>query len=129
MNAAVALALLIGVFLRHHTPFQIAALTGWSAGGIFFVSGALLDVLLSLILVLFFWSAPRSIWRNLSLLAVGIMIVESAMMAICYMGGNAAPVGTERCDYMTGGPVAATFIILECAAAVVVLWNWRRNRA
>jgi hypothetical protein len=123
----IAAILLAAVFLRHHSTFTLAEMTGWTASGIFYVEGALLEVVLLSVLALFILRSRRSLDRALALLACGIGIIEGAMVAGCRMlSPGQPPRGVTQCDWLTGQPVAATAIVLSVLAMLAVCGYWWR---
>lgn len=127
---AIAVLLVVGVFLRHDTPFRIAAMTGWTPGGIFYVAGAMWEALLCALLLFFIWNYRASIWRSLGIAAAFIGIAEAAMSAACQMTiTSQPPPNTFQCDHVTGLPVFLFTFIVEVAVlfGIVGVWAWRKN--
>ena len=126
---AIAILLLLGVFLRHDTAFKIAELTGWSPSGVFYVEGALLEILLLGLLALFIWYS-RSAWRSLAIATCGVGMLEAAMMATCQMLiKSRPPANMTQCDYVTGWPISAVtttiYALLLAWLAGFLLWRAR----
>jgi hypothetical protein len=126
---AIAVLLVLGVFLRHDTAFRIADATGWSPGGIFYVSGALWEILLCALVLFFIWNYRASLWRSLGLAAMGIGIAEAAMSAACQMAiTGRPPPNTTQCDFVTGLPVFAVTFAVEMAVLFWIVGRaWRKN--
>jgi hypothetical protein len=111
----------MGVFLRHDTAFTVSQMTGWTPGGVFYVAGALWEMLLCAVVLFFVWASYReSLWRSLGIAAAIIGIVEAAMSAGCQMAINGRPPpNMTQCDYVTGLPVFALSMGIEVA---VLFW-------
>jgi hypothetical protein len=127
---AIAVLLVLGVFLRHDTAFKVADMTGWSPGGVFYVSGALWEIVLCALLLFFIWNYRASLWRSLGIAAAFIGMAEASMMATCQMAiTGRPPPNTTQCDFVTGLPVFAVTFAVEMAVLfwIIGAWAWKNG--
>jgi hypothetical protein len=119
-----ACALLLGVFVRHDTAFTMAAWIGTSPGVVFYVLGALWEVMLCTTLLGILWAAKRDAWTEIAMAAVTIGIVEAGMVAGCQIAlHGAVPPGMTTCQHVTGIPIGAVVTTLE-ASTLLALVGW-----
>ena len=124
-------ALLLGIFLRHDSAFTVAQWTGWNPRSIFYVQGALLEILLLALLLCFIWAVRRDVWRSLGIAACGIGISEAALIAGCQAAiMTRPPANVTQCDHVTGLPISAatTTIYLLVLAWIAGTWFWKLGR-
>jgi hypothetical protein len=125
---AIAILLLLGVFLRHDTAFNVSDATGWTPGGVFYVSGALWEMLLCALLLFLIWNYRSSVWRHLGIAAGFIGIFEAAMMGACQMAiTTRPPPNTFQCDHVTGLPIFLITLAIEAVVLLVIVgvWWWK----
>jgi len=120
-----ATLLLLGVFLRHDTAFTVAEWTGWTPSGVFYVQGALWELVLCGVLAFIFLEANRSLWRSLALAACAIGMIEAALVGGCQMVivGHPPPQMTQ-CDFVSGLPIFAISMLVELVAVAIIIGEW-----
>ena len=110
----IAVALLLGVFIRHFTALGLAGVLGFPSRAWFYMLGGAGEILLCAI-VLLSVRGFKEPWRFLAVSAAWIWIVESAQLPICramITDMAQVPLDQNLCDYLTGLPIGATMLSL-----------------
>lgn len=124
---ALAIILLVGVFLRHDTANWLADGSTFSAGAWFYVLGGAWEVMLCGLLLWAVMGYPWTIWRGISSAALLIGMSEGAQIAGCRLAIDdikAVPIGANLCDHATGLPVGAVMM-----SGYLLLLCWHIGRA
>ena len=124
---ALAIVLLLGVFVRHDTANWLADESRFSAAAWFYMLGGAWEVMLCGLLLWAVMGYPSSLWRNLAAAALMIGISEGAQIAGCRLAVDnivAIPPGINMCDYVVGMPVGAVMTSLY-----LLLICWQIGRA
>ena len=127
---AVAIILIVGVFLVHDGENWLAHGTRFSPAAVFYMLQGAWTVVLSACLLLFMLSAVPTVWRNLASAALVISIVEGSLIPVCRLAVTdikAVPSGVSLCDYVTGLPVHAVLLCLEVFAVCWIAGVGIRN--
>ena len=120
---AIASLLLLGVFIRHDAVTWIASTVGMTPAAIFYILGGIWEAILCAVLLMIFWVAKKSIWRNLAIAAMLIGILEATQVSVCRMAISdirAVPQGTNLCDFVSGLPIG---ISLTCLYFLILCWS------
>ena len=118
-----AVLLLLGFFIRHMGVGCIAAESHMTQAAVFYILGGFWEVVLCSALLLIAWGCKASIWRNLTMAAMGIGISEGLQVGVCRMcisDIKAVPTGVNLCDYLTGLPIG---ISLVCLYFFILCWS------
>jgi len=124
---ALALALLLGVFLAHDSANLIAEGTKYSPAAVFYMLQGAWSAMLAACLLLFILNEHPSIWRRVAVAAMGIAIFEGLEIPVCRLLVDDimnVPSRTTMCNYVTGLPVSQVTLSLEIIALVVAIWPW-----
>jgi len=120
----IALTLLCGVFIAHDTANWLA-FGSFTPGRVFYMLQGAWSALLSAILMVFVLTQKRTIWRDLSVAALAISIIEGMEMPVCTLAVDSAkvPRGTNLCDYAAGFPIGYVIEGLYFIAVARILWR------
>lgn len=124
---AVAILLLLGVFVAHDTANWLSEHSRFTPPAIFYMLQGAWSVVLSCIVLMFFWAARKCIWRTLAIAAMVISICEGLQVTGCrFMVKDIwnVPPGTNMCDYATGLPVGTVATILYLVILAWVIGGW-----
>jgi len=105
---AIAILLMVGVFLRHYSGWLFAGFLDISRSVWFYIFGGLWEVTLCACLLSIFWGLPRGRWRNIGIAAMLVGIIEAAQMPTCALivrDMSLVPRGSNLCDFAAGFPV------------------------
>lgn len=90
---------------------------------IFYILGGAWEVVLCGVLLMIFWAMKKSIWRNLSIAAMLIGMLEGGQVAVCRLAVSdihAVPQGVNLCDYVGGLPIGVS---LTCLYFFILCWS------
>lgn len=125
-----AVVLLVGVFMTHHTANWLADGSRFSPAAIFYMQQGMWAAILALFLLDAIWAEARSFWRSLAIAALVISIGEGLLQPVCRFAVdniNAVPKGVSLCDYVTGMPTHAVMLCVEIFAVLWIAASWTRK--
>jgi len=124
---AVAIILVVGVFIAHDGANWLADGTRYSPAAVFYMLHGAWGAVLSALLLVVITAAAASVWRDLSIAALVISIIEGVQIPACRLAiadMKAVPRGVSLCDHATGLPVHAVFLSLEVLAVFCIMGAW-----
>ena len=109
-----AVALFLGVAIRHAGASWLAPTFGVTVPGAFYVLGGLWEALLCLAVMALLSTQRPSRWRGLALGAMAIGAIEGALMGACRLAAGTTlgskPRDMNLCDWVTGIPVGPVLL-------------------
>ena len=123
---AFAVALLVGVFLRHGSANWLSDGSSLSAAAWFYILGGAWEFTLCALLLWVVMGYRWTIWRGLCTAALVIGMLEAAQVSVCRLAISdirAVPVGVSLCDYATGMPMGAVMMSLY---VLLICWHFGR---
>jgi hypothetical protein len=127
---AVAIGLVVGVFLAHHGANWLSDGSTFTPAAVFYMLQGVWEATLSALLLTVLAAAKASLWRDLALAALAISIIEGVQMPACRLAITdikAVPRGVSLCDHATNLPVNAVLLTLEVLALCWIIGAWVRN--
>jgi len=124
---AVAIILVVGVFVAHDGANWLADGTRYSPAAVFYMLHGAWEAVLSAALLLVLVAVKATVWRDLALGALTISIIEGLQMPTCRLAiadMKAVPRGVSLCDFATGLPVHAVLLTLEVFALLCIIGSW-----
>jgi hypothetical protein len=125
----IAIALLLGVFVRHDTALFLAGFLGFPDRAWFYMLGGAGEVLLCTALLPFARGFIEP-WRFLALSGLWIWIIESAQLPICRAAitdMGQVPHGVNLCDFVTDLPIGATMTALYLIVICLGIFAEKRD--
>ena len=124
----IAILLVVGVFLAHDGANWLADGTRFTPAAAFYMlHGAWEAVLSAMLLALGLWTVRASIWRDLSVAALVVSIIEALQLPACRFAIDdmkSVPRGMSLCDYATGLPVHAVLLTMEVFVVFCIIGWW-----
>ncbi len=124
---AIAIVLVVGVFLAHDAANWIADGSRFTPAAVFYMLHGAWEATLSALLLAVLVVVKASMWRDLAVAALVISIVEALQMTACRLAISdikAVPRGVSLCDYATGLPVHGVLLTLEVFAIFFIMGAW-----
>ena len=115
----IALALLLGVFIRHYTAWWLADGTYLSPQAMFYILGGAWETILCLVVLGALFMVERSVWRYIAGVAMVVGALEGAQIAVCRVAItdiSTVPKNINLCDYLIGLPLGPTLAALYLIA-------------
>jgi len=124
---ALAIALLVGVFVAHDTANWLGENSKFSPAAWFYMLQGAWTALLSACVLGLLYVAKPSVWRSLAVAAMGISIVAGLMVPVCRLAVadiNAVPRGVSLCNHVTGLPIGAAILCVEVFVVCWIIGQW-----
>lgn len=119
----VALALLIGVFVRHDAINMISQISGMTPAAIYYILGGAWESVLCGAILLLSFQMRACLWRRVLRIAMLVGIVEGAQASVCRAAVRdirAVPQGVDLCDYVTGLPLGS---VVMSVYFLIICWS------
>jgi hypothetical protein len=128
----IAVVLVVGVFLAHHSSNWLAAGSSFTPSAVFYMMQGLGSATLAALLLHYVLKEAPSYWRRISIVALGIWLIESLQLPLCRIAvADISKVPREQrtnlCDFVVGFPIGDVLMISEIVVLVVVLGMWAWN--
>lgn len=126
---ALAVLLLVGLFMRHGSAGWIADLTNFPVKGIFYILGGYWEAILCAVILGFIALQDDGLWSRLAVLACLAGILEGLQMSICRTltaDISKVPEGVSLCANLTGLPLGLALFVCYFIAALWIVGKHAR---
>jgi hypothetical protein len=127
----IAVALLLGVFLRHFSIWGGLWTESFSPQAIFYMLGGMWEAILCAVGFLFALPLKRGFWRNLIFVAMGIGMIEGLTTTGCrYFIADifSVPKNIDLCDYLSGFHFQAWRLGMYLVSVCWIVGAWLADR-